>query len=147
LQRLTKARPHFRYQENEPKRTQTGQTKRLFLRNGPKSSWYSKITNPFCAKVYEGKAAFSLSRKRTQTNPTSTRARLNPGAPGLPMAAPSSASIFRHPSSVVSPLPSVICLLSKQTQSNPIQTQFNPIQTQANPISNPQFSRLPLTVV
>ncbi|MHC4527531.1 MAG: hypothetical protein ACYS29_06615, partial [Planctomycetota bacterium] len=33
-------------------------------------SWYSKIINPFVAKVYEGKAAFLLSRKRTQTNPT-----------------------------------------------------------------------------
>jgi hypothetical protein len=43
------------------------QSKKLFLRNEPKSSWCSKITNPVGAKVYEGKAAFSLSRKRTQT--------------------------------------------------------------------------------
>ncbi|MHC4475481.1 MAG: hypothetical protein ACYTEL_07540, partial [Planctomycetota bacterium] len=68
--RLTKATLHFRYQENEPKRTQTGQTKKLFLRNEPKSSWYSRIINPFGAKAYEAKTAFSLSRKRTQTNPT-----------------------------------------------------------------------------
>ncbi|MHC4866019.1 MAG: hypothetical protein ACYTEX_18195 [Planctomycetota bacterium] len=43
------------------------QTKNLLLRNEPKSSWYPKITNPFIAKAYEAKAAFSLSRKRTQT--------------------------------------------------------------------------------
>jgi hypothetical protein len=71
LQRLTRAQSHFRYQENEPKRTQTAQTKKLFLRNEPKPSWWTRITNPFIAKAYEGKAAFSLSRKRTQTNPNS----------------------------------------------------------------------------
>jgi hypothetical protein len=70
VQRFTKASLHFRYQENEPKRTQLPESKKLSLRSAPKSSWYSRLTNPFCAKVYEGKAAFSLWRKRTQTNPT-----------------------------------------------------------------------------
>ncbi|MHC4527980.1 MAG: hypothetical protein ACYS29_08895, partial [Planctomycetota bacterium] len=31
VQRLTKAKAHFRHQENEPKRTQTAQIKNLFL--------------------------------------------------------------------------------------------------------------------
>jgi hypothetical protein len=78
VQRLTKAKAHFRHQENEPKRTQTAQIKKLFLRNEPKSSWCSKITNPFGAKTYEGNGPFSPSRKRTQTNPTSAPATLIP---------------------------------------------------------------------
>ncbi|MHC4866639.1 MAG: hypothetical protein ACYTEX_21390 [Planctomycetota bacterium] len=71
LQRFTKASPHFPYQENEPKRTQAARIENLFLRNEPKSYWYPKLTTPFFTKVYEANAAFSLSRKRTQTNPNS----------------------------------------------------------------------------
>ncbi|MHC4474297.1 MAG: hypothetical protein ACYTEL_01545 [Planctomycetota bacterium] len=75
VQRFTKPSLHFRYQENEPKRTQTARVKKLFLRNEPKSSWYSRLANPFHTKAYESKAAFSLSRKRTQTNPNSRGAK------------------------------------------------------------------------
>jgi hypothetical protein len=61
------------------------------------------MTQTYILQAVMKTGILSVVEKRTQFNPISTGPSLNPGAPGFPMATPTAAPVFRHPSSAFSP--------------------------------------------